>query len=384
MIRKRPEAHVLHVLGVLNRGGIEVWLRDVFQYMDRDRVQNDVFVHSPERGVLEDELATLGINVVGRAHPSRPITYARALRQTLLRFGPYDVVHSHMMDLNGAILSIPARDAVPIRISHTHNTRVGRNDPVSITRQALMPMQRLLIERYANVRLAASEDAGVSLYGPHSHRANDWSVLLYGIDVGKFRSAPPIPQLRRELGIPGGAFVIGHVGRFAPQKNHKKLIEIFAATKARNSSAHLVLVGIGPLEQEIRNQVRDKELETSVSFAGLRDDVHSIMLNVFDTFLFPSLFEGLGLVMIEAQAAGLPCVCSDVIPGEATIIPQLVTTRSLQDANDSWADAIAGTVGRRMDRDLATTLVGKSGFAIERSVARLEAIYLGRGQQAGG
>lgn len=369
------QIRVLHVVGTLNMGGIEIWLRDVFNYFDPSLVRNDVFVNSTTHGVLEGDILAAGVRIVGRSSVRRPITYVRDLRKAIGDHGPYDVVHSHVRDLNGFVLQIAKNMKVPVRISHTHNSDSGWSGVRGRIRSALIPLQRRLISHAASMRLACSEDAGRALYGPHICGPRNWSTLLYGIDLVKLGDICMDSGQRRDFGVPRDALVVGHVGRFHPQKNHKMLIDIFAELKKLEPAAHLVLIGVGVLESSVRAYASVAGLADSVTFAGTRDDVYSIMLNVFDVFLFPSRFEGLGLALVEAQAAGLPCICSDVIPNEATVIPELVTRVSLESDIAIWAEAILDSADARMGRAQAILRIAESDFSVERSVARMSAVY---------
>jgi len=173
--------------------------------------------------------------------------------------------------------------------------------------------------------------------------------------------------------------VIGHVGRCVEQKNHRFLIEIAAEVCRRDSAVRFLLVGDGPLRPRIEQQAAQAGLGERVIFAGLRDDVPALMTGVMDCFLLPSLFEGLGIVLIEAQAAGLPCIYSDVVPEEAAVVPQLVQTLSLDQPADEWAQAVLACRDRKGAVTPAEALdcVRHSHFNIEQSIRNLMAVYDG-------
>jgi glycosyltransferase involved in cell wall biosynthesis len=177
-------------------------------------------------------------------------------------------------------------------------------------------------------------------------------------------------KLRREFGI-ADAFVIGHIGRFSPQKNHEYIIDIFREVNRRKRNAALLLVGRGELEKRIADKVNKFRLADKVIFAGVRSDVNEL-LQAMDVFLFPSLYEGLGIVAIEAQAAGLPCVIADAIPKEVVITP-LVKQLSTKSPPSLWADAILKCdCDNRMN---TRQLIIDAGYDIETTVAWLPDFY---------
>ncbi len=202
-----------------------------------------------------------------------------------------------------------------------------------------------------------------------------WNVLYYGIDFEPFSQQPT--TLRSELGIPENRFVIGHVGRFEPQKNHAFLLEIARATIERCSRAHFLLIGDGSLRDAFMARVRDERLEDRFTFVRDCTTVPQHMISAMDCFVFPSLYEGLGLVAVEAQAAGLHCVMSDMVPEEAAVNPDLVTVLSLR-SKEPWAAELARieqSPSSSKQKDLS--LFTKSRFNIDECVARLSATYEG-------
>ena len=165
-------------------------------------------------------------------------------------------------------------------------------------------------------------------------------MLPYGIDLAPFHAAPDRAALRAALGIPPDALVIGHVGRFDPQKNHALWLRILAALREREPRALGLLIGDGALRGEVERAAAAAGLARHVIFAGVRADVPALLQAAMDAFLFPSRYEGLGLVLVEAQAAGLPCVISDVIPPEADALPDRVRRLALEAPPAAWADAL--------------------------------------------
>lgn len=365
---------ILHIVGSMNRGGVETWLMHVLRHIDRARFRMDFLVHTAAPGAFDDEIRALGSQVIPCLHPSRPLPYARRL-SAVLQAGQYDVVHSHVHHFSGWVLRTAARARVPIRIAHSHTSTT--NQDASLPRQAYLAVMKRWIRRCATHKLSASQLAAAALFGHAWEHDPRHHLIYYGIDLAPFDLVVDAGALRPSLGIPQHAFVVGHVGRFGPEKNHAFLIRIFQAVLERDSSAYCLLVGDGGLRAGIEQMAQDHHLKDRVIFAGVRGDVPRIMLGAMDCFLLPSLYEGLGIVLIEAQAASLPCVYSDVVPEEARILPSLVQTLSLSQPPDQWAEAVLACKARRnlIPRAEALNSVRQSRFNIEQSVQALERLY---------
>jgi glycosyltransferase involved in cell wall biosynthesis len=205
-------------------------------------------------------------------------------------------------------------------------------------RHSYLSMTRLLLARYSTCSLAASTLAASALFGP-SWRQNRRVKLLYcGIDLAPFSSGIDAIAARSEFGFDVGNIVFGHVGRFDTQKNHAFVAEIAAEIAKREPTARFLLVGDGPLRSSIEHQFCRAGISGRTVFTGSRPDIPLLMKGVMDRLLFPSLYEGLGLVLIEAQAANLPAIVSDAVPTEAIIVPTLIRTLSLQESAATWAN----------------------------------------------
>ena len=229
---------------------------------------------------------------------------------------------------------------VPLRISHSHNVPAQEEGRSSFARSAYRSLMTYWIQRYSTLGLAASREAAIALFGKDWESHSHWKVLHCGIDLTPFRAKPDSAAVRAELSIPPGTFVIGHVGRFHPQKNHSLVISIFKDIVCRDPSTLLLLIGQGELEGDVMRRVKQEGLSDHVRFLGVRPDVPRLMMAAMDVFLFPSLYEGLGIVLLEAQAAGLLSVVSDVIPEEADVFKPLVMRLPLSQTPDFWAERI--------------------------------------------
>lgn len=373
---------VLHIVGGMDRGGVETWLMHVLRHIDRKSFQMHFMVHTNQPCAYDDEILALGGKIIPCLHPSRPWTYARNFKRILRQHGPYDIIHSHVHLYSGYVLRLARQMGVPMRIAHSHNDTSLLQNRAGYYRRAYQTLMRNWLHRHATSGLACSKLAAAALFGPVWEHDGRWHVLNYGIDLNPFKTRVDRGAVLAELGISPDAFVVGHVGRFAEQKNHAFLMEIAGEIVRREKNFRLLLIGDGPLRPAIEKQVAQMRLTENVIFAGVRPDVPRLMLGAMDVFLFPSFFEGLGLVLIEAQAAGLPCIFSDVVPAEADVVKPLVTRLSLSQSADSWAEAILAVRdrGQVVPKPEALAIVEQSSFNIHSSINRLENIYANPGE----
>ena len=375
MVSNKP-IRILHVVGGMNRGGIETWLMHVLRHIDRKRFAMDFLVHTSETCILDSEIEALGAKIIHCPHPNGSFVYTAHLRTAINRAGGYDVIHSHVHHYSGVVLRTARKAGVGTRIAHSHIDTACVDAAAGFLRRGYLGLTWCWISKSATCKLAASRLAGESLYGG-SATGNGWKILPYGIDLRPFHERIDRSEVRREFNIPPGAFVVGHAGRFVEQKNHAFVVRIAAELALRNPNVYFLMIGEGPLRSSIEHQVAAAGLTNRFRFTGVRPDVPRLMSGAMDAFLFPSLNEGLGLVLVEGQAAGLPCFYSDVVPEEADIVRALVHRLSLGQPASEWADAIlSGTAGKTsISRHDGLGLVEKSPFSIDNSVARLEEVY---------
>jgi glycosyltransferase involved in cell wall biosynthesis len=370
---------VLHVVGNMNRAGAETWLMHVLRHIDRRRFQFDFLVHADRDYAYADEIRALGGRLVVCTWPTLPSSYARRFRAILDRHGPYDVVHSHLNHVGSWILWLAQSRRVPCRILHTHTARPLADAPALV--RAIDRGGRCL-QRAATHCLAVSEIAARRSFGEAWHRLPHACVLPCGIDLSPFDAEIDRRALRRQLGLRDDDYVIGHVGRFIRAKNHELVLQIAAAVR-HDARVRFLLVGDGPRRRAIERQAQLLGLGDRVIFAGVRDDVPQIMRACMDGFVLPSRYEGLGLVAIEAQAAGLHCVLADTVPSEVIVCPALVRVQSLADSPALWVTALLdrdGTVGRQVRELSGRDAVRRSAFNVQRSVETLVQLYVTVGQ----
>jgi len=369
---------ILHQLGSLNRGGIETWLMHVLRRTDRSQFQMDFFVRGAERGEYEDEAVDLGSKIGRSFHHRNPVRFETELRTFIRQNGPYDILHSHLSEYDGVVLRAASRCGVTTRVSHSHNDTRSIDGAAPLHRRTFRCLGKLLIKRYATHCLAASHHSASSQFGSSWASDPRVDVLHCGIDLKPFRKSDDKRDrtLRRELGFPDGAFVIGHVGRFAPQKNHDFLVKTVAVLARKDPAVRLLLVGAGPLQADVSSLVSRSGLDSRVVLLAPRPDVPRLMLEAMDLFALPSLHEGLPLVLIEAQAAALPCVASDAIPEESSVFPGSVEFLSLRLSAEEWANRLLRHKNNPPPKSQSKTLLGSS-FDITVSAGRLFDFYSG-------
>jgi glycosyltransferase involved in cell wall biosynthesis len=367
---------ILQVTGGMNQGGTETWLLNVYRHIDRQRFQFDFLVHSDRKGAYDDEVQRLGARIINCGSPYRLISYVRRFRQILKTCGPYDIVHSHVHDFSGVAIWTAHAAAVDTRIVHSHSDTSAARRQASLARRGYLQLMRSLNYRYATHGLAASMVAGSALFGDQWHRDSRWRILRCGIDLDRFRTPEPRAPVRSRLRIPADAYVIGHVGRFVPVKNHRFVLDIAAAVMKRDRSAWLLLVGEGPLMADVSLRAAELGIQDRVIFAGTSKDVPA-MMGAMDVLVLPSFYEGLPLTLLESQAAGLPAIVSHVVSSDGDIAKELVTRHRLSEGPETWAEACVRA--RAIDeqrRRSALPLVEASEFNIRSSVACLEDVYL--------
>lgn len=361
------KVNVLHVIGSMNCGGAEMMLMNLYHNIDRRKVQFDFVEHTDEKALYDDEIEKMGGKIYHcpRFTGKNYLEYRQWWDVFFKDYGKqYNIVHGHIGS-SAAIYLKCAKDNGKFTIAHSHNTK-GTWSFKEIA-------YRLLSRRVTGVAdafFACSKAAGRDRFG----RNIAFLVLNNAIDTEKYLFSEQIrEEARRELGIKS-EFVVGHVGRFNYQKNHEFLIDIFEELiRKGNNNIKLLLVGDGEEKEYIKNKVKRLNLLEKVIFVGIRSDVERL-LQAMDIFVFPSLFEGLPVSVVEAQAAGLLCVISNRVPAECIITKDLVTTRDLTESATSWAQHIMDKSDyiRRNTYDE----IKDHGFDIAETVRWLEEFYI--------
>lgn len=321
---------VAHVMGKMVGGGLEAVVMNYYRHIDRSRVQFDFIVDEDSTLVPRKEIESLGGRIFTAPPYQHVVAYQRVLTK-LFREQGWVIVHSHENALSVFPLRAAKRAGVPVRIAHSHST-AGRGEPI---RNAMKWILRRFSNVYPTHRMACSRHAGEWLFG----KGAEFEVVRNAIDLFQFDfDAEARKGERAELGIKDKTFVVGHAGRFVPQKNHAFLIEMFAEILQRNTDSLLLLVGEGPLLESVRELTRARKTADKVRFIGHREEMGRLY-QAFDVFCLPSNYEGLGMVAIEAQVSGLPTICSENVPDEA-LVCDFAVKMSLSDGAATWAETV--------------------------------------------
>lgn len=351
---------ILQVVTYMGRGGIETMLMNYYRHIDRTKVQFDFLVHRDFRADFDDEIEALGGQIY-RVPPMNPLkmSYWKVL-DNFFRAHPYEIVHCHLNYKSGIVLAAAKRAGIPVRVAHAHTASMS----AGFSKFARIVMKPL-IPRTATHYLACGKAAGDAIFG-----GKPYALIANAIDAEALRFRQEVRRrMRGELEL-GDPFTVIHVGRFSEEKNHAFLLDAFAEVLKQEPNAKLVLVGDGPLRADMEQKAAALP-EGSVRFLGIRKDVPDL-LQAADVFAFPSIFEGLPVTMIEAQASGLPCVKSATVTDEC-IVTDLVTTLPINDAA-AWVDAILRT--RSIPRTDRLADIQVSGYDIVTAANKLERFYL--------
>ena len=301
---------ILQVVNIMNRAGIENVLMNYYRNIDREKVQFDFLTHRPEKGAFDDEILALGGKIyrAPRLYPQNYLEYFKYMNQFFEEHSEYLVIHSHIDAMSFLPLLMAKRNKIPVRIAHSHNTNVDKD-----FKYILKQLFRAGINSVANVRYACSKEAGQYLF-----KKERFHVIPNALNTERFFFDSDVRLKKREELNLKDKFVIGHIGRFTAQKNHCFLINVFDKIAKENDNVVLLLVGDGELKEQITDEIKNRKLENQVIILDSRPDVNELY-QAMDVFAFPSLYEGLGLVLVEAQVSGLLCLASDGVPEEAKI-----------------------------------------------------------------
>ncbi|HYM10895.1 MAG TPA: glycosyltransferase [Bryobacterales bacterium] len=368
------------MLGSLDRGGVETWLLDLLTRLDRAEWQFDFSTLGPTCGRYAAVARARGCQVIPcpLGGLSGVSSFAWRLYR-ILRRGGYQLVHSHVHHFSGLVLAVARAAGVPGRVAHSHNTHDGEG--AGWRRRLYRTAAGVALGSTATLDLACSSEAARGLFG--FRPAGDCPVHIVPYGLGEAFTAGAEDgnphhdgALRRSLGLAEGTVVAGHVGRFERQKNHDFLLRVAAAAKSARPPLRWLLVGDGARRPEMERQAAGLGLDGLVVFCGRREDVSRLMWEAMDVFVLPSLHEGLPLVLLEAQAAGLRSLVSAVVTREAVVMPDAVEYLPLAASPDAWAERLAALAARgRSSASEARRRLAARGFTIEASLAALLGAY---------
>ena len=357
---------IAQVMGKMNYGGVEAVVMNYYRHIDRTKVQFDFIVDEDSKLPQKEEIERLGgrIQIVPRYE--NLLAYVKAI-YTLCKKEQYTIIHAHMNVLSVFPLAMAKLAKVPVRIAHSHSTQGKGEWKRNLVKTALKPFSKWFATHY----FACSALAGKWLFGKKAMETGKVTLISNAIAIDQFCYQPVLrEQKRKELGVEN-AFVIGHIGRFMPQKNHTFLIDIFAHIYEKRKDAVLLLVGDGQLETTIQEKVKALGMEKACMFLGNRKDVAQLY-QAMDVFLLPSLYEGLPVVGIEAQTAGVKTFLSSAMTQETKLL-ESTEFLSLEQGAEAWANAILQA--KTIDKYTTAEQVRKKGYAIQTEAKKMETMY---------
>ncbi|MBR3928256.1 MAG: glycosyltransferase family 1 protein [Clostridia bacterium] len=361
---------ILHSVSNMDRGGIETMLMNYYRHIDRTKVQFDFLCNKKKLGAYEAEIESMGGRIF-RTPGLNPLKFFKyqAYMKKLFRENPeYRIVEAH----NGAFglfsLIAACKARIPVRIFHAHGASITKDWklPLKILCKKILPLN-------INQRFSCGIAAARCYFGEKIVQTQDYVIVNNAIEIERFLfNAEVRERIRKRNGL-ADKFIVGHVGRFMAQKNHEYLLEIFAALKEREPNAHLVLLGDGELKEAMEEKADQMNIRDSISFMGNVENTNE-WYQAFDVMVLPSIWEGLPLVGVEAQAADLPCVFSDSITREVGILEKTVFV-GIDEGIEAWVTTIQNKK-KEIQRGNVRDLIAQSGYDISTEVVKLQEWYM--------
>lgn len=366
---------VLHVIGVMNRGGAETMVMNLYRNIDRNKVQFDFVENTYEKGAYDDEISILGGKIYHCPHYNgkNHLAYVKWWDEFFKNHKKnYQIVHGHIGSTASIYLSIAKKYGL-FTIAHSHSA----GDKYTV-KSILYKIMSLRTRYIADYFFACSLNAGINRYGKRVVSQSNFIILNNAIDSKKFQYDEfSRKKIRMELGYEDYQIIIGNIGRYTFEKNHEFLLKVLKSIRNKNINARFLMIGDGPLHSKMIKLAENYGLSDLVDFTGVRSDINDLML-AMDIFVLPSLYEGLPLTLIEAQATGLTCVMSDTISEEVIIAKDLVSTLSLKLSPEEWADHILAQIKNNCNkkRFSRTKDIVSNGFDISETSKWLEVFYI--------
>lgn len=359
---------VAHVMGKMISGGVESVVMNYYKNINKDKVQFDFIIDEDSTHIPYEEIESMGGRIFLVPPYQNIHSYIKTL-QNIFKSEKYKIVHSHLNALSVFPLYAAKRANIPVRIAHSHSTSNKKEWKKNILKNMLKPFSKVNATHY----FCCSELAGRWLFGDKTYDAEKVKLINNAIEIDRFIYNEKIrEEIRKEINVEN-KLVIGHIGRFVEQKNHIGLLEIFYEIQKKNKEAVLLLVGDGPLINVIKEKVKSFNLQDNIIFLGKRNDVNRLMQGM-DIFLLPSLYEGLPVVGVEAQASGLLCIFSDSMTKETKII-ESTKFISLSKSYSLWAKEILAAYEQHKRKDTKMEVIN-SNFEIKTESKKLESIYI--------
>lgn len=363
--KKDKKIKVLQVLNKFSVGGAETFIMNAYRNIDRNKITFEFLLRSKTNNKdYLDEIKRNGDKVFITSSFTRNIFKNFKETKKIIMSGDYDVIHVHANALIYVYPIIIAKKAdIPVRIMHSHNT----TSPFGFMGKIVHYINRIYIHKFTTYYIACGQEAGKWMFGNKK-----FTVINNAIDINKFSYNQEFRNKIREAYVLNNKFVIGNVGRFIEQKNHKFLIEIFKEYSKINENARLLLVGEGALLNKIKNQVAEYNIADKVIFTGAKSNINEL-LSAMDIFVLPSLYEGLPFVLVEAQASGLDIIASDEVTKEVNVTG-VIKYISLDSPKKEWIKKINEIANKKTNRNIKYRELEK--YDIENTIKILEKVYL--------
>lgn len=360
---------VLHSVSNMDRAGIETMLMNYYRHIDRTKIQFDFLCNKTKEGAYDDEIRSMGGHIYYSPglNPLKFFEYKNFMLNLFKKNPDIKIMHSHNGELAYQSLYGAYKYGIKTRICHAHNTRMEPN-----LKKPLKLLYKTQLKKVANYYWGCGREAIKFYFGDKIINEKQYMILHNAIDVEKFIYNEKIREkLRNKMNLQD-KFVIGHVGRFMEQKNHDFILELFKVIIDKNSDAFLILLGDGELQNKVKKKSEKLGISDSIKFLGNVDNVNE-MYQAMDVFLLPSLFEGLPVVGIEAQAAGLKCFFSDNVTKEVKITNNAEFLNLKKDSLEIWAKKILEN--KKYVRKNMSDEIIRHGYSIKEETKKLEKIY---------
>ena len=360
---------ILQVIPALTLGGISSVVMNWYRHLDASKYQFDFI--SFNDGPLRAEITALGGNIfIIPTIKQKPFQHLKALNEILSNQNKYDVVHVHNSFKNGVLLGLAKQKGIKVRVCHSHTSGVEN--------KFLLPFMSLfkaIVTRASNVHLACGKEAGEFLYG-----SKPFTVINNAISVQRYLAdKQDTNKIKTQFSLPKNKQLVLHVGRFSIVKNHQFLLEL-AKDKTLNPAIHFVCVGEGPLKADFAEAIQQEAVQSRFTLLPATPDI-PLLLKSADAFIMPSLFEGISVALLEAQAAALPCLISNTIAKASDMGLALVTFNPLDDLSP-WLMQLNNLPLVELTADKVTEAFLEKGFSTESVLAQLTNIYSSRDKYA--
>ena len=356
------------IMGKWVGGGVEAVIMNYYRNINRNKIQFDFICDEDSTNIPYEEIESLGGRVIICPPYQKLFKYIKELKK-IFKENQYQIVHSNINTLSVFPLYAAKRVGVPIRIAHSHST----TSPKEFKRNLLKSILKIFSKVNANRFFACSETAGIYQFGNKAFKNGEIIIINNAIDVEKFSFNPKERiKTRNELGIKKETYIIGHVGRFVTTKNQNFILKIFSELCAEDDNSKLLLIGQGPLLESVKKKAKELKIDERVIFLGQKKEIEKYY-QIMDLFIFPSLYEGLGLSAIEAQCSGLPCIMSTNIPKDTGILNNTCFL-DLESPIYEWVQKIREY--SKKERIMNIEAIQKAGFDIKKEIAKLEKLYI--------